>query len=251
MREFATAEKPLRASRLPALVLCTWRAVAEDIGVIDRGESGKAADTGTAIHLAVAAWHTNGKSLTDAVAAMRAASAAFPLAELDKAERVTGRYCADPRNRDAEVVEVEKKITLTLQPKFVAGPPIVITGTLDQLRREDDGLSVWDLKTGNRDGLYMQNNHALQLAAYSLAVGARPGGYIRTKGYFTRGASLPSPDGVFVPADIDDPDTLLDAVRWAVCCVREGYVIATPGTHCETCTFAGFARCLPQLQMIN
>lgn len=215
---------------------------------MERGESGKSADTGTAAHLGISAWHTNRQDFADAVAKMRAASAAFPLADLDEAERITKRYTEDPRNRDAEVVAVETQVTLSLDPKFVAGPPIVIRGTADQLRREDGGrLVVWDIKTGNREGLYFQNLYALQIAAYSVALGAEPGGYIRTKGYFTRGAELPAPHGVFVPADVGDPDAVLDAVRWAVCCVREGYVVATPGLHCEYCQFAGVVRCVPAL----
>lgn len=267
MIDFGTAAKPLRPSQLNYLVLCHWRALAKELEML-HDESGKAADTGSAVHFAVAAFH---KKAGDEVAKMRSAVAAFPLADLDEAERIYGRYVADPRNRDAEVVAVEQEVVVSLDAKFLDTEPIVIAGTLDQLRwnAADRRYEVWDIKTGNRDPLYFQNVYALQMAAYVMA--ARnvsggspydmssglpfdadgpivPGGYIRTKGYFTRGAELPSPHGVFVPAGIGDPDSLLDAVRWAVCAIRSGYVVATPGDHCGTCSFAGNEFCLPKLQ---
>ncbi len=253
MRNFGTANHPLRVSQLPYLVLCTWRAVALELGITTREPSGKAADTGTAAHLGIATWHLNGKKLADAVAAMRAASAGFPLADLDEAERFVTRYTDDPRNQEAEVVAVEQKVEVEIDPRFTSGPPIVIQGTCDQIRRVGGRLQVWDVKTGNRDALYFQNRHALQLAAYTLAVSRMyvetvdPGGYVRIKGYFTRGASLPSPDGVFVPADIADPDALLDAVRWAVCAIREGYYVPTPGEHCADCPLTSNSFCVPML----
>lgn len=260
MIDFGTKKKPLRPSQLNYLVLCHWRALAKELAML-HDESGKAADTGSAVHFAVAAFH---KKEGDEVAKMRQAVAAFPLADLDEAERIYGRYVEDPRNRDAEVVAVEQEVTLTLEAKFFDTEPIVIAGTLDQLRwnQEAHRYEVWDIKTGNRDPLYFQNVYALQMAAYTLAardsrlVWQRQlnsstvvaGGYIRTKGYFTRGRELPSPHGVFVPAGIGDPDALLDAVRWAVCAIRSGYVIATPGDHCGTCSFASQEFCLPKLQ---
>lgn len=246
MQDFATAARPLRPSQLPYLVLCGWRAVARELSML-HDESGKAADTGSAVHFAVAAFHSKAG---DEVARMRGAVAAFPLADLDEAERIYGRYIADPRNRDAEVVAVEEKVRCELEPRFIDGPLIVIEGTLDQVRvnPETGRREVWDLKTGDRTAAYMQNHYALQMAAYAVAAGCEPGGYIRTKGYFTRGCELPAPRGVFVPAAISDADELLDAVRWAVCAIRSGYIVPTPGVHCETCSFAGSEFCLPKLQ---
>ncbi len=118
---------------------------------------------------------------------------------------------------------------------------------------------MWDIKSGDRSGQYFQNHYALQLAGYTMATPVEPirgyeglpiiaGGYIRLKGYRTRGAKMPDPDGVFVPADIPDPDALLDAVRWAVCMIRSGYYVATPGVHCENCSFASHSFCVPRLK---
>lgn len=250
LSNFGGAARPLRASQLHVLVSCTWRGVAEMLN-LERGESGPAADTGSAVHFAVAQFH-RGAGEVRAAADMRGALAAFPLADLDEAERIFGRYFADPRNRNADILAIEQKIEVIL-PAWIEGePPIVIHGTLDQVRRVDGVLEVWDLKTGNRDGQYMQQMHAYQIAAYSLGFpGARPGGYIRTKGYFTRGAALPSPHGVFIPACIPDPMGCLDAVRLAVSLIRSGNVTAHPGDVCGYCPMSAVEFCLPKLQEIT
>lgn len=252
MTTFGNETSPLRPSQLAGLVSCSWKAVYQAMEHV-RDESGPSADLGSAVHFAVAAYH---RKEADAVARMREAAAAFPLADLDEAERIFGRYVADPRNSQAEVVAIEFPITVRLDPKYLDGPPIVIEGTLDQVRRVGDTFEVWDLKTGNRDGLYMQQHYAMQLAAYTLGAAATfapvvPGGYLRTKGYFTRGAVLPSPQGVFVPACIPDPDALLDAVRWSVCAIRAGYVIASPGDHCGFCPLQGIEFCIPKLRQLS
>lgn len=256
MKDFATESRPLRASGLPNLVLCHWRAVAE-VMKLTENESGKAADTGSAVHLAVANWHED-KNRVRSVAAMRAATAAFPLADLDEAERIFGRYADDPRNETAEIVASEIRVKVQIDAKYLETGPIWIQGTADQVRRNplDGGrFELWDLKTGQRDPMYFQNVYALQLAAYTVALrdkfpGIVAGGYIRTKGYFTRGCELPAPHGVFIPANIDDPDTLLDAVRWAVCAIRSGYTVATPGDHCSFCYFGQSNLCLPKLKEV-
>ncbi len=265
MIDFATAAKPIRMSRLPSIVLCTWKAAAEELAMIDRGESGRAADTGSAAHLAIATWHQNGGKLADALDAMRAASAAFPLFDPKDAEMFVRPYTLDPRNRDAEIEAIEQKVTLRLEPKYIEGSEIVVTGTLDQIRvnQQTGDREVWDIKSGDRSGQYFQNHYALQLAGYTVAASqcsddwrniselyprVAAGGYIRLKGYRTRGAKMPDPDGVFVPGDIPDPDALLDAVRWAVCMIRSGYYVATPGVHCENCSFASHSFCVPKLK---
>lgn len=247
MKTFGDADHPLRPSQLNYLVLCHWRALAKELDML-HDDSGKAADTGSAVHLAVATFH---KKAGDPVAKMRAAVAAFPQADLGAAEGIFERYVEDPRNLDAEVICCEEKVSLILDGD------IHIAGTLDQLRwnAEHRRYEVWDVKTGNRDPLYFQNVYALQMAAYVLAAQATlthqpvvAGGYIRTKGYFTRGAELPSPHGVFVLAALGDPNTLLDSVRAAVMAIRNGVIVATPGDHCGTCSFAGNEFCIPALQ---
>lgn len=217
-----------------------------------RSESGKSADTGGAAHHAIAALH-NGATEARALAGMREALAAFPLADLDQADRIVAAYWADPRNRDANVIAVETRVTAVLCPWTVGEPMIVIHGTVDQVRMVDGVAEVWDIKTGDRDAVYMQEHHCYQLAAYTLGFGgtARPGGYIRTKGYFTRGADKPSPRGVFIPACIPDLTRCLDAVRLAVSLIRHGHVTAHPGDHCGFCPLVSLESCLPKLSVLS
>lgn len=249
LAKFGSIDKPLRASQLHKIVACAWRGVFEMLN--DEGVSGKAADTGSAMHLAAATWH-GGKGVPASIAAMNAnAAALFPLADLDEAARIFERYRADPRNNPpaCRIAEIEVKGVATLEPWVKGEPPIVIHGTADQIRIGDDGMRyVWDIKTGAAlHAAQMQAHHAYQLAAYAIATKSKPGGFIRTKGYFTRGAELPSPHGVFVPADFTNPYAVLDAVRLAVSLIRSGNVTASPGDACGMCVFAGLSHCLPKL----
>jgi hypothetical protein len=249
LETFGGESSPLRASKLPSLILCTLRAA-----LMESDSSGTAADTGSMVHAAIAAFH-QGKGVAS-ITEFAAMLGQFPLGDVIEADRIFERYAEDPRHAAAEIVCIETPIRIEIEPKFMPGPPIVIQGTLDQIRRDSGCLWVWDVKTGNRDAMYMQHAHAVQLAAYTL--GARqlfpgdtvyPGGYLRTRGYFTRGAELPSPQGVFVPAGFDDPDAILDSVRLSVCLIRAGHVTATPGVHCENCSI-GLRYCLPRLREI-
>lgn len=248
---FGDASNPLRPSRLGNLWQCLYRAVAEADGMESAG--GKAADTGTAAHLAVAKFH-GGASVEEALAAMNGAARDFPLADLHDAEISFTHYAADPRNQTAKVVAAELKIRLVIEPKFIEGPPIVIEGTADQVRDEGGTLRVWDLKTGKTSAVEMLHGYALQVAAYTLGVAAAfpgrrvmPGGILRSYAYRTRGASLPSPDGVFLesPFSFEDCDALLDGARLAVCMIREGLITVTPGAHCTYCPLGGIDLCLP------
>ena len=94
---FASEAFPLRASALPALIQCPWRAVLMAAESFD-DRSGKAADTGIAVHLAAKLFH-KGDSIESALKAMGEASAIdFPLADLDDAERQLA-YAGDPPQR--------------------------------------------------------------------------------------------------------------------------------------------------------
>ncbi len=253
LKDFGSAAYPLRASGLHGLVACTLRAGLEYLEM-KKSESRKSADTGSAAHFAIANLH-RGETETRAVAGMAEALGAFPLADLHQAGRIVEAYWADPRNRDAEFVTikgataVEVKVAAVLLPWEGDSPAIVIHGTADQIRIVDGVAEVWDVKTGDRDAVYMQQEYAFQLAAYSIGFGetARPGGLIRTKGYFTRGAEKPSPRGVFIPACIPDASKLLDAVRLSVHLIRNGAVTANPGSQCDFCPFTALEYCQPKL----
>lgn len=224
---------------------------------LEQDTGGKAADTGSAVHKAIATWHGNGFNVTEALAAMREGVQQYPLADLGDAELHFRPYCRDPRNAVPLAIgtTAERKVTLSLPPheNDPTRQPIVVQGTLDQLRQ--DG-AVWDVKTGKSHGGWdMLHDYALQLAAYAVASGTRPGGIIRTYGYRVRGAAdaESQPDGVFFesPWSLEECVMMLDAVRIVVAHIRAGEVWAGPGTHCGWCPARGLENCLPRMRELT
>ena len=249
LRDFASAARPLRISSLPSLLRCAWASVADFLQLCDR-ESSEAADTGSAAHMAVATWHRQGRDDDAAVAAMKQ-SDQFPKADLADAERFFRAYAADPRNREAEVVAVEREVRLEVKAGKKA--PIVMQGTLDQLRLVDGVPYLWDVKTGSRGGYEQLHDYAAQLAGYVWAARhsgfdrCEPGGIIRVRGYHARGAELPSPTGVFFHAafSADDAERILASVVDRVLEIRAGRVAIQPGAQCTFCPLRGLSSCLP------
>lgn len=258
--EFGTDAAPLRCSALPLLVKCGWRATMLHLGIVD-DSSGEAADTGTAVHAAVEHWHKSGDTRA-ALDSIRARLGEFPLADLNEARLHFEPYTLDPRNAPSRVrlIANELPVQFNLAPsdRDPTGRPIVVTGTLDQIRQGPDGrLCLWDLKTGRRDGWAMLHDYALQLAAYCVGARAKlgkevhPGGIIRSRGWRTRGCDpTTEPPGVFFHSvfGVEDLDALLDAVREAVASIRSGTLNVGPGEHCSYCPSGGLQSCLPKLR---
>jgi hypothetical protein len=253
---FASPEAPLRASALSWLIRCPVKSVLDLYADTDDG--GPAAQTGSVVHAGVEAFHLEpdgAKKIGAAVAAMQRAAGEFPLSDPTEARLYAEGYVADPRNEKAEVVAVERKVLLTLPPHDLdpTGAPVVIRGTLDQIRREGGRLVVCDLKTGKGTGFSMIHDYAYQQAAYVLAArasgfpDAEPGYIIRCYGYRERSAKLPSPDGVYwwLPFDVAGAEQLLDRVRLQVALVRRGEIDFGPGPHCTYCPQRGLDSCVP------
>src|SRR5688572_30748388 len=110
LSEFASQSNPIRCSAIPKLFQCPFRAVMEFMAICDEDTSGPAADTGSALHHAIALWHKQGTEVKEAIRQMREALPTFPLADLDDAERQFLHYCLDPRNRTAKIVACEEPI---------------------------------------------------------------------------------------------------------------------------------------------
>lgn len=255
MQNFASESYPLRCSALPLLVTCPLRASLMFSRMLT-DESGKAADTGSAVHKAIEVWHTNGQDARDALKSMEAAIADYPLADLHDAALHFRPYIADPRNIEAEIVVVEKKITFALSPAETdeTGKMIYVTGTLDQIRREHGRCYLYDVKTGQKyDGWTMMHTHALQIAAYCvgatqcLGYDVLPGAIIATRGYRKRGVQEVDPPGVFYQFAWGLPEChrLLDSVRHTVADIRSGRISIGPGEHCSFCPARGLDTCLP------
>lgn len=217
--------------------------------------SSPAADTGSAVHAAIAAYHTVAKGDARAsLEAMREGLAKYPLADLHDAELSFRPYAADTRNTEAEVVLVEREISLRLAPAETdpTTQEIVIVGTLDQVRRERGLLVVCDVKTGKRlEGEDMLNDHCLQLCAYQLGASAllgepvRGACVIRTYDYRKK-AKGP----VFWNAawGVKDAESLMRGVAHVVANIRAGRAWAAPGEHCRWCPAGSPSGCQQSLR---
>lgn len=243
MRDFGTAANPLRASRLADAMGCTCRAVME--ASADR-DSGKAADTGSAVHKAAWAMHEGG-DFAVSVEVMRASAEEYPLADLAEAARLFRRYYDDPRNRvPLQLNEAQVEVRLPAAPGDPTGEEIVIQGTVDQVR---DGV-VHDIKTGAAlAGWEMALEHSVQMAVYMVGAEARLGTpvhgarIIRVRDYEKGGP-------VFWDVAIGRRQALrlLSRVPAMVAVVRRGEAWATPGHCCKYCPARSPDRCLEEMK---
>jgi hypothetical protein len=225
-----------------------------------------AAEVGTLVHEVVAGWHRNGFDRDAAVAGVGDWRQRFPrlasAGRLDEALAHVGGYCGDPRNQVRPVL-LERPVSLALPPHETdpTGQPVILQGTLDQVRETPGGLRLFDLKTGRTDGAQTLDIYAYQVAAYCVMASellgepVAPGALIRSAGYLARGTvAAREPQGVFfhLPWGLDDCLDLLDAVRLIVANVRRGEVTFGPGAHCATaCPARGLQECLPKWQRIQ
>jgi hypothetical protein len=237
---FATARFPLHCSQIPELMACPFKAVMKFIEANPR-ESNSAADTGSAMHKAASAWHTNGKEVKKALAAMRAARADYPMADLLDAERLFLAYSQDPQNQTAEVVACEHHITGEING-------CSFDGTLDQIRAIAESWKVWDIKTSKLPGPRIRDETTYQVCAYAALASLKfkrpvsPGGVIMVRGYDTKGV-----DKVFYPYDITGAQAhgMMTHVVNRIHEVRAGSVAPIPGDHCGYCI--GTRACLAKL----
>lgn len=253
MKKFATDAMPLHASGLPGFMECLAREVAKMIAV-QQYEEKRAADTGSLVHEGIAVWHTLAKGdARVAVRALRGALEKFPAGDLARAEDLFLRYAEDPRNKEAQVILVEKQVKLRWKaaPTDPTQEEVVIWGTLDQARIVDGLKIVLDAKTGVwLKGGDMINHHAYQLAAYWLGAEEHVGrvdgcGIIRLEDYAKNGP-------VFwrMPWSRSQAMQLLDNVAWRVADVRAGRVMCNPGSHCKWCEFLNYANCVNEVPLL-
>lgn len=234
-------------------------AVLNDDMVNDEG--GPAAQTGNLIHAAAAAFHRAAASMgtvartEEGVAALESARQHFPDGNVGKARETFAAYAADPENINADCPWVEQPIELRIAaaPGDPTGEPIVIVGTLDQVRRTPDGrLQLWDIKTGSaRTGNESLEAYAVQQACYLLAArqklasNVEPGGLIYTPGYEKKHAKrffryTSSPDECMI---------LVSTVAYSVALIRSGVPIFRPGVDtCKWCKLKNFHHCLPEFR---
>lgn len=240
-------------------------------------EGGPAAQTGSLVHAAIAAFHLEpdeSKRVAAAVATLQTAAAKFPRSDPTDARIFTEAYICDPRNATAQFVTmqedrkrrdgtilragqpaIEVPVSLKLAPHRIdpTGEPIYVAGTLDQIRIENCGELIWDYKSGKPSGLEMIHDYAIQQASYWCAARASGfpdigmGGLIRGMSYRARGAVLPSPAGVFwsMPFNYDGATALLARVRLHVALIRMGEIDFGPASWCTYCEQKGLDSCIP------
>lgn len=257
LAEFGTGEHCLHPSSLFALVTCPWRIAMKYLTDFSDDEHGAAGDTGSAVHVAVAAMH-RGKGAAACLEHMRENSHKYPMADLLDAADMFLKYAQDSRNRSAEIVLVEQPISFSIKaaPEDETQAPIQITGTLDQVRFDGSSYRVWDVKTSKKDAYELLNQHTLQIAAYT--VGAcmilnrevHPGGLILTRKYKDKN---PSEAPVFwhYPWTSADLQQILAPVQHIVARIRAGVVWHMPGPLCAWCHMKSPDLCLPELQRLN
>lgn len=224
-------------------------------------EGGPAAQTGNLVHAAAAAFHRAAASMgveartEEGRAALEAARQKFPDGNTGKAHETFTAYAADPENINADCPWVEQPIELWISaaPNDPTGEPIVIVGTLDQVRRTPDGrLKLWDIKTGcRRTGKESLEAYAVQQACYLLAArqaladNVEPGGLIYTPGYEKKYAKRFFPYAMTV----EECRILVSTVAYSVALIRSGIPIFRPGVDtCHFCKLVSFEKCLPEFR---
>ncbi len=239
-----TRERPLRASAIPDFLICPGKVILTEeywgmsYGGSDGGET--AAQTGSLVHHAAEAFHRGG----DGRKAIESFSASYPQADVQRAIRIFSAYAEDPKNRDAKVIRIEEKIMMEIPPDPTdpTGLPVVIRGTLDQVREEPDGRrTVWDIKTGKTYfGTKALNHYVAQQAIYTLASGVDVGGLICTDGYFRKPVMKVH---WRYKLSLDDMKQFLPIIAREVAAARRGQLSRVPGDHCEWCIHKEYATC--------
>lgn len=217
-------------------------------------EGGAAGDTGSATHVAVREYH-RGRSLTQSLATMGEERTKYPQADLQDAAAMFLHYATDPRNATAEVLLTEEKISFQIAAaaEDPTGEPIAINGTLDQVRRVDGVLRVYDLKTSRKEPYSILSQTTFQMAAYvvgacyKLGENVQPGALIMPRKY--RPGSIPS-SPVFWHYSwmLKDIEHILDGVRHVVASIRRGHLWHVPNENCIWCPQKSPDLCLPRLQ---
>lgn len=247
-RSFGSAVAPLRPSQLGKFVSCPM-----SVFLVEQfGDSlgNKAAQTGNLVHAAVAEYHRKAADPAAGLEALTAAREQFPDGDWRKAETIFTAYAADPVNQNAQVFVVEHPVRLVLAPAAddPTGEPVVVEGTLDQIRIGGDGIPrVWDVKTGERlPADETVDEYLIQQAAYTLAAresvepDVEPGGIIYTPNYSKPRGRRHLP----LKIDVETCKMLMIAVVDVVATIRRGTPLFRPSAEsCRYCPVRPFTQC--------
>lgn len=260
LKLIGTEEIPLRSSALQKMVQCPMRALVTIMEGDD--SSGQAADTGSAMHKAAAMWHLNNQDVIEALKHMHLFGKEYPLADMKEAEELFRAYTKDKRNKEAETVLVEEKISFSMPPhkEDETQAPIVIHGTLDQVRRVDGDLYLYDIKTTKKAGSVALQSALYQMAAYCLGASIRlnepvsPGALILPRTYLKKeNKGVLQPAGVFwhIPWNLSHLPAILDGLKVVVAALRRGDVWVNPSEDCFWCPEKSIDHCIPKVQKLK
>lgn len=260
LKRIGTASCPLRSSALQKIVECPMRALVTIMEGDD--SSGQAADTGSAMHKAAAMWHLNNHDIAEAVKAMHLHGKEYPLADLKEADTMFRYYAKDQRNKEAETVLIESKIAFSIPPheNDETKEAIVIHGTLDQVRRVNGDLYLYDIKTTKKSGTAALHSALYQMAAYCLGASIQlgepvsPGALILPRTYMKKeNAGIHQPSGVFwhIPWNLGHIPAILDGLKVVVAAMRRGEVWVNPNENCYFCPEKSPDNCIPKLMQLK
>jgi hypothetical protein len=237
---FGSEARPLRPSRVAKFLACPMSVV---LIQHEESEGNGAAQTGSLVHAGADTFHKTkeGDRAAAGLEALEAARVKFPGGDAEKARSVFRAYAADKENREAEVLWSEAPVRLVMPaaPGDPTGEPIVIAGTLDQVRLKDDRLTVWDIKTGSfLTGEESVLEYLTQQAVYTLAARAtldrriEPGGLIYTPAYEKARSRVHLPN----PLTVDQCEDLLLTLPFLVSMIRRGQPVFRPSpSACRFC----------------
>lgn len=258
LNHFASACYPLHPSEIREVLDCPWRIVMSYLSSGEGDEGGQAADTGSAMHVAAAAYHKQ-KGVAESIEEMQAGIAKYPKADMTDAANLFLAYAADPRNSTCEFLLVEAAITFSIAPapEDETQAPIVVTGTVDQVRLINGIAKVWDIKTSKKPPMEVLLESTFQLACYTLGASialnrmVQPGGIVMPRQY--KGIDMATAP-VFWHASFgfDDLERLLSPLRSQVAKIRKGVIHHVPSAaNCKYCPARGPDVCLPQLKKVS
>lgn len=255
-RLIADEQNPIRVSGLGKLLQCSFSVKAMfDKWIEDH--AGPTAQTGTVLHAGVEHWHKTGRDIQAAIRAMESSKRENPEADIRLAGRQFEHYIRDPRNINANIVLNEHRITRSIGNDDM-GRPVFISGKLDQLRLEDNGLRyVYDVKSSSRMIGDLMFEYSVSQLMYSWLAEQETGepvhgGYlILTQGYLKKTALPPEhrPSGVFVqmPLTRAHYSAIITLIVKEVSRLRRGDAHVNPGSHCHYCGFSGPQNCLLEI----
>jgi hypothetical protein len=243
--DFGTEKAPLRSSMLKSFVECPMRylhSMETEFIANDRME------TGSAVHWLIE-MHEQHKRPARAVD-YKQAEKKWPKSDPDKVrEYYLGYVKRRPEIEDkfGAVFGIETAFTAKIKAAKhdPTGKEIVITCTVDQIRRAGNSLAVIDFKVSTAAISDSVKTYALQLSAYMVAVLQKYPDH-KVASYIMNPLLMSKPRSAFMyPSElsVEHADALLNSVRNQVAAIRAGEPSRMPNYGCSYCPKRKPSRC--------